>query len=89
MIEDTRWQRLTGRVEPTIVLNRLREICPAYKVSEMDVDEVEICCRTAFKVIGFEPENFSEAFRKSSETNGMDAFLCDFIYDVWRYSRES
>lgn len=81
------FRKLTGRDEPLIVLNRLREICPVYIVKDMDIDEVELDTRVAFEIIGFNPENFSEAFRKSWE-NSDKQFLSDFVYDVWRYGRE-
>ena len=68
-----------------MVRNRLKEVCPEERFSEMDIDEVEKATRVAFKIIGYNPENFSDAFRKSWESFEDDE-LWKFIFLVWRNS---
>ena len=66
-----------------VVRDRLREICPVQKLSEMDVIEVEKACNVAFKIIGYNPKNFEDAFQKTWETSDAED-LCDFVFEVWR-----
>lgn len=66
-----------------IVRERLREVCPTERVSEKDIIEVKRDCRVAFRIIGYIPENFDDAFQKTWESSDADD-LCDFVFDVWR-----
>ena len=70
-----------------IVKERLRDICPRENVSNMDVIEVEKATNVAFKIIGYNPENFDDDFRKSWE-NSDAVMLWEFIFDVWRNGHE-
>lgn len=65
-----------------IVRNRLKDVCPQQKFCEMDIDEVEKATRVAFQIIGYNPENFSDAFRKSWESFEGE-MLWEFIFSVW------
>lgn len=65
-----------------IVRERLREICPIEKVSEVDIVEVKRDCMIAFEVIGYNPQNFEESFQKTWESSDAED-LCDFIFKVW------
>ena len=67
-----------------IVLNRLRDICPSHKLSDLDILEVEEDCHIAFEIIGYTPADFNKAFQKAWEQSDATD-LSDFIYDVWRW----
>lgn len=71
-----------------IVRNRLREVCPVDKVEDYSAEEMEIAVRVAFKIIGYQPKDMKKAIRKAYETSADGHYwLCDFIFDVWRYDR--
>lgn len=65
-----------------IVLDRLREICPLEKISEMDVAEAKRNTEVAFEIIGYKPKNFDEAFQNVWESSDATD-LSDFIFEVW------
>jgi len=66
-----------------IVRERLKEICPIEKVSEVDIVEVKRDCMIAFEVIGYNPKNFDESFQKTWESSDAED-LCDFVYELWK-----
>lgn len=70
----------------SIVKNRLQEICPLEKMEDMDILEAEKNCNVAFKIIGYEPNDFEESLRKVWESSTSE-YLCDFVYEVWEVDR--
>lgn len=69
--------------DSVIVRDRLKEVCPVYELKDKDIDDVEVDVRVAFHIIGYNPQNFSESFRKAWETSDA-TLLWEFVYDIWR-----
>ena len=64
------------------VYERLREIVPSKKVAEMDIDDIEKACYTAFDAIGYSPKDFSHSFKYAWE-QPVPTMLFQFIFSVY------
>ena len=60
------------------MLSRFREFVPSKNLENLDVIQVESDCRTAFNIIGFDPDDFEVAFNKAWESSDAST-LSDFI----------
>lgn len=69
-----------------IVKNRLQEVVPVNELKDLDVDEVILDTKIAFKIIGYTPKDFDKAINNAwDESNAI--MLSEFIYDVWRLDK--
>ena len=66
-----------------VVRDRLKEICPDYHLSDVDIDEIESDVKVAFEIIGYEPQNFNDSFHRAWESSDA-TLLWEFVYDIWR-----
>lgn len=65
------------------IRDRFTEICPVVNLEDLSIIDAEKDVGIAFKIIGFKPSNFEEAFEKAWRTS--NAYRLDeFVYDVWR-----
>ena len=64
------------------VYERFKEVVPPTKLEDVDIIEVEKACNTAFKIIGYKPQNFDESFSKAWRRSIAD-MLFEFIFDVY------
>ena len=84
-----------------VVYDRLKEVVPVEKLSDLSRDEVRMGTRIAFRIIGYIPKNLEKSFEKSWENftenpqnsqrkipENSKSSLFEFVYSVWRVDND-
>ena len=66
------------------IYDRLVEIIPPHNLSELELEELQVYCKIAFNVIGYEPKNLENSFDKVFKSSSDFHELSDFIYSVYK-----